>query len=130
VQSHESRQFAAWLIFDVGRKMPLLILVFAATIPVLWLTLFVRSHQLFYAFRDRYPEEAGRKIQHAFEFRRHPSKFFYFMSADSAAFLQAKRDGELLLRRRSVVRLSIASLVVPFGGMAMLVALIASGILR
>ncbi len=128
---HAARRLHAWLIFDVGQnKMPLVILVFVAAIPVLWLTLFFRSHQLFYAFRDRYPEEAERKIQHAFEFRRHPSKFFYFMSADSDAFLQEKKDFDLLLKRQSVVRLSIAALVVPFGGLGLLIALIAAGVLR
>ena len=110
--------------------MPLLILVFIAVIPVIWFTLFVRSHQLFYAFRDRYPEEAERKIRHAFEFRRHPSKFFYFMSTDSAAFLEEKKDRDLLSKRRSVVHMSVAALVVPFGGMAVLVALIALGVLK
>jgi hypothetical protein len=109
--------------------MPLIIIAFAVSVWTIWLVLFVRTHRLFYAFRDRYPEEAQRKIQRAFEFERHPSKFFYFMSADSAAFLEEKKDGELLSKRRSVVRMSIAALVVPFGGVALLVALITAGVL-
>ena len=71
-----------------------------------------------------------KKIKHAFEFRRHPSKFLYFMSADAAVFLEAKQDDELCSWRSSVIRLLIASLVVPFGGMALLVVLIATGVLR
>ncbi len=98
--------------------MPLLILVFVAAVPVIWVTLFVRSHQLFYAFRDRYPEEAKRKIKHAFEFSRHPSKFLYFVGRESGAFLEEKKDGDLQRSRRAVVRLTVAALALPFSFMA------------
>jgi hypothetical protein len=110
--------------------MSLIFVAFAVVVWALWLALFVRAHRLFYAFRDRYPGEAQRKISHAFEFERSPSKFFYFMSADSAAFLNEKKDEELLSKRRSVVRMSIAAVVVPFGGTAILAALIAMKVFR
>ena len=110
--------------------MPIPILVVAAAIPVLWLTLFVKGHALYYAFRDRYPEEAEKEMRHAFEFRRDPSKFLYFISADSDAFLRGKMDCELLVKRRWVVRLAFASVILPFGGMGIVVVLIATGVLQ
>jgi hypothetical protein len=110
--------------------MPFVLFIIWVSAVIVWITLFVRSHQLLHAFRDRYAEEAGKKIKYAHESYRHPSKFWYFISADSAAFLEEKKDGELLARRRSVVRLSIAALAVPFGSMALLIGAVLSGLTR
>jgi len=43
-------------------------------------------------FRDRYPAEAQKRIRHAFEWRREPSKFPYFISGDAHAFLASQND--------------------------------------
>jgi len=110
--------------------MPLLFLLFFVATGVVWSALFIRSNELLFAFRTRYPEEAKQKIQYVFEKARHPSKFLYFMSSASAAFLEEKQDIDLLSRRRLVVRLSIAALIFPFLGPAILTVLAFSGALK
>jgi len=109
--------------------MEFVVLIPFLLVPVMWLSLFTRSHRLLYAFRERYPEEATKKMSGAFVFERHSSKFLYFLSGDSAAFLEEKKDAELLIERRSVVRLSIAAVVAPLGWFAIVAALIWIGAL-
>jgi hypothetical protein len=87
---------------------------------------FFQSQRLFKLFRGRYPEEADLKMQHAFDFYAHPSKLLYFYSRDCAAFLRERNDRSLLVMRRSVIRWSVAVLVVfisPLLGVATLLVL-------
>ena len=100
--------------------IPALFIGVFVLVAATWLRLSFVSHRLFTTFRDRYPDEAQRRIKHAFEWRREPSKFFYFVSEESQAFLASKKDSELLANRDSVVFLFRASFAVPAIGMLLL----------
>jgi len=99
-----------------------LIFVFVAPTIVVWLILFTQSLHLFNAFRNRYPEEAQQRIKHAFESRRSPGRFFYFLSTASAKFLEEKKDSELLGKRRLIIRFSMAALVLALASLAVIMA--------
>ena len=110
-------QLGGWHMINAA---PLVLMTVWLLVLVAW---FIHGHRLLYAFRDRYPQEADRKMEYAFDFRAHPSKFLYFLSKDCAAFLAEKHDHALLQMRRTVIRLSVAGLVVLFGGFAGIVVL-------
>src|SRR5262245_42124209 len=104
--------------------MALIPIVLFSTIAGTWVWLFIESHALFYAFRDRYREEAERKIRYAFVPMAHPSKILYFLSTDSKRFLKDQNDRALLAKRKKVVRLVAAACIVPVSEMAVLAAFV------
>ncbi len=76
-----------------------------------WLACFIQSHRLFYKFREKYPDVAGRDIPHAFETRENPEKLFYFFRRKSLELLRS--DPELWGLRQQVKLLTILSIIVP-----------------
>jgi hypothetical protein len=92
------------------------------------IALSIQSHRLLYAFRERYPAEAESRMEHAFAFRAHPSKFLYFVSAKCAAFLEERKDRSLLSMRRSVIGLCVAAVLILLAGFAGLLILVMRGI--
>jgi hypothetical protein len=86
-----------------------------------WLATFLRSHRLFYRFREKYPEVAKTEIPHAFEINAHPEKFLYFFRSKSVELL--RRDVTLWPLRQQVKRLAILSGLMPVLGFLALAAL-------
>lgn len=97
--------------------------ILTGAVITVWVTLFVQAHQLYYRFRAAYPNEARAKIKDAFGFSRQPDKYLYFLRSRSAQFLKEQNDDILLQRRSMVVRLSVAAVAIPLGGMLLLTVL-------
>tara|TARA_R110002020_G_scaffold383058_1_gene593733 strand:- start:508 stop:840 length:333 start_codon:yes stop_codon:yes gene_type:complete len=100
-----------------------------ASVFAFWVYVDVRKYQLLRIFRERYPNEANRRIKEAFTPWRPPTKTSYWVSRDFATFLEIHDDTELFLMRRSVNRLLAAAVAAPFVAMLVFITLLAFGII-
>lgn len=85
---------------------------------ILWLVTAIQSHRLGYKFRNRHPEIAAREIPLAFAHFAHPQKVNFFFRRRTVELL--KKDPELWKELQRFFWLTIASLVVPTTGFAVM----------
>jgi hypothetical protein len=92
--------------------MIVFLVMIAASIVPLWITMIVQGHMLLWEFKTLMPTVARQVLPEAFSAMRHPKKFWYFLTPDAKKLLAA--DPRLDRRRLRVVVLTISSIVYPF----------------